>query len=182
MHDHGHLFVFRQVGDHHVEHEAVKLRFGQWVSAFHFNRVLRREHEERFRQGMAHAGGGDLVLLHRFEQRGLRLGRSAVDFVGQNHVGEDRAGHKGHAPSLAGFLENFRACDVRRHEVGRELDALEPEMKDLRDGFHQECLGEAGRAGDETMPAGEQRDERLFDDLLLADDDLGQFRLNLDAA
>jgi hypothetical protein len=32
------------------------------------------------------------------------------------------------------------------------------------------------------MSAGEQRDEQLFDDLLLADNDLGQFRLDLSAA
>jgi len=55
------------------------------------------------------------------------------------------------------------------------------EMKNLRDGFDQERLGEAGRASDEAMSAGEQRDEELFDDLLLADDDLGQFRLDLGA-
>ena len=36
------------------------------------------------------AADGDLLLLHRFEQRGLRLRRRAVDFVGQDDVGEDR--------------------------------------------------------------------------------------------
>ncbi len=55
-------------------------------------------------------------------------------------------------------------------------------MKNLRDGFDQERLGEAGRASDEAMSAGEQRDEELFDDLLLADNDFGQFRFDLGAA
>ena len=40
---------------------------------------------------MLRAADGDLALLHRFEQGGLRLGRRAVDLVGQDDVGEDRA-------------------------------------------------------------------------------------------
>ena len=32
------------------------------------------------------------MLLHRLEQRRLRLGRRAVDFVGEHDVGEDRPG------------------------------------------------------------------------------------------
>jgi hypothetical protein len=40
----------------------------------------------------AHRAG---ALLHGFEQRALRLGRRAVDFVGQQHVAEDRTGHEG---------------------------------------------------------------------------------------
>jgi len=42
----------------------------------------------------------------------------------------------------------------------------------LRERFDEERLGQAGRAGDETMPAGEERDEQLLDDFVLADDDL----------
>jgi hypothetical protein len=37
-----------------------------------------------------HAADGHLPLLHRFQQRGLRLGRRAVDFVGQDDVREQR--------------------------------------------------------------------------------------------
>ena len=174
--------VLGQVIDHHVEHEAVQLRLGQRIRAFHLDRILRGEHEERFGQRVAHAGGGDLMFLHGFEQRGLRLGRRAVDFVGQDHVGEDRAGHEGELPFAAGVLQNLRAGDVGGHEVGRELDALELEMKDLRDGFHEQRLGQAGRAGDQAMPAGKQRDEQLLDHVLLADDDLGQLGLDARAA
>jgi hypothetical protein len=35
-----------------------------------------------------------LPLLHRLQQRRLRLGRRAVDLVGQQHVGEDRPLHE----------------------------------------------------------------------------------------
>ena len=55
-------------------------------------------------------------------------------------------------------------------------------MEDLRNGFDQQRLGQTWRAGDQTMAAGKQRDEDLLDDLLLADDDFGQFGFDLGAA
>ena len=58
------------------------------------------------------------------------------------------------------------------------MDALEFEMKNLRDGFDQKRLGQAGGAGDQAMPAGKQRNQQLFDDVALADNDLGEFGLN----
>ena len=131
---------------------------------------------------MASSAGGDLVFLHRFEQGGLRLGGRAIDLVGQDHVCEHRSPHEHHLPPLACILQNLGAGDVRRHEVGRELDTLEFEMEDARNRFDQQRFGEAGRAGDEAMAAGEQRDEDLLDDLVLAHDHFGQFRTNLSTA
>ena len=75
----------------HLEHEAVLLGFGQRIGAFLLDRVLRGQHEERIAQAVAHPADRDLPFLHGFEQGGLRLGRRAVDFVGQDHVGEQRA-------------------------------------------------------------------------------------------
>ncbi len=77
-----------------VEQEAVELRFGQRIGPFLLQRVLRGQHEERRGQRVHLAAGGDLPLLHRFEHGGLRLGRRAVDLVGQEHVGEERAGQE----------------------------------------------------------------------------------------
>ncbi len=85
------LVFLVEVVDHDVEHEPVELGFGQRVSSFHLDRVLRGQHEERRVQRVTSPPDGDLVLLHRLEQRRLRLGRRAVDLVGQNHVGEHRA-------------------------------------------------------------------------------------------
>ena len=56
-----------------------------------FDRVLRGDHQKRLRQRVRVRVDRDLAFVHGFEQRGLRLGRGAVDFVGQQHVGEDRA-------------------------------------------------------------------------------------------
>ena len=83
-------------------------------------------------------------------------------------------GTKTSARPSAGVLQDLHAGDVRRHQVGRELDAPELEVEDLRDRFHEQRLRQAGRAGDEAVPAGEKRDEDLLDDVLLADDHLPQ--------
>jgi hypothetical protein len=180
--DDGDFIVFGQVIDDDVEHETVQLGFGQRIGALHFDGILRGQHVERLRQRVADAGGGDLMFLHGFEQRGLGLGRRAVDFVGQNHVGENRAVNEHHLSALGGLLQNFRAGDVRRHEVGRELDALEFEVENLGDGFDQQRLGQAGRAGDQAMPAGKERQQNLLDHFPLADDGFAQFGFDAGAA
>ena len=74
-----------------AHHEAVALRLGQGVGALHLERVLRRDDEERLGQRVRVPVDGDLALLHRLEQRGLRLGGGAVDLVGDHDVREDRA-------------------------------------------------------------------------------------------
>ncbi len=85
------------------------------------------------------------MLLHGFEQRGLCLGRRTVDFVSQDHVGKDRTMHKLHAaPAIGILLEYLRTSDIRRHQVGRELNALKLQMEYLRHAAHQQRLGQPG--------------------------------------
>ena len=86
------LFIEARIGHEHLEHEPVLLRFGQtgrcllvrWGFALPStkNGVAER---------VTNSTHGDLTLLHRFEQRGLGLGRGSIDFVGQHHVGEEWA-------------------------------------------------------------------------------------------
>mgnify|MGYP003693796461 CR=1 FL=1 len=76
------------------------------------------------------------------------------------------------------FVEDLGAGDVRRHQVGRELDPLEIEIEDVGERLDQQRLGQAGHAGDQAVAAGEQRDEHLLDDLVLSDDDLAQLGEN----
>jgi len=45
---------------------------------------------------------------------------------------------------LPSVLEDFGAGDVGGHKVGRELDALEVEMENPRDGFDEQRLGQPG--------------------------------------
>jgi hypothetical protein len=76
------------------------------------------------------------------------------------------------------LVENLRAGDVGRHQVGRELDALEAQVENLRQRFDQQRLGQAGHAGDQAMAAAEQRHQYFVDDLVLADDDLAKLSEN----
>ena len=69
-----------------LHQEAVELRFGQRIGAFLLERVLRREHMEGLRQVVARAGDGDVLLLHRLQQRRLGARGGAVDLVGHQQV------------------------------------------------------------------------------------------------
>src|SRR5882724_133722 len=67
------LLVSRsRIPDAQTQHETVKLRFGQGVSAVVFNWVLGSENNERRKQG------------------GLSLGSCAVNFISQHYVCEHR--------------------------------------------------------------------------------------------
>ena len=84
-------FGATRIADDQLEKEAVELGFGQRIGSFLVDRVLRGHHEERLFELADLAAGGDAFFLHRFEHGGLRLGRGAVDFVGEDELREDRA-------------------------------------------------------------------------------------------
>ncbi len=116
------LFVAAGIVDDDLEHETVHLRFGQRVGSLLLDRVLRGHHQERFIQRKGFAADRDLPLLHRFEQRALHLGRGAVDFVGQNQVGEDRP-FLNHEFLALGPID-LGSDQIGGQQVGRELQSL----------------------------------------------------------
>ena len=59
---------------------------------------------------MGRAVQRDLVFFHGLQQRALRLGCASVDLVGQQDLGEDRAGMEMEAPR---FLVKDRLKHVR---------------------------------------------------------------------
>ncbi len=67
------------------------------------------------------------------------------------------------------FLEHVRAGDVRRHQVGRELDPPELQAERLRHLRDQHRFGQAGHAFEYAMPAAEHADHQLLDDVLHPD-------------
>ena len=143
---------------------------GQGVRALGLDRVLGREDEERVRDRVGLVADRDLALLHHLEQRALDLGRRAVDLVGEEEVRED-------GPERGRELARLLVVDpgpdeVRRHEVGRELDPLEVAADRLRERLDRHRLGEARHALDEQVAAGEQGDEHPLEQVVLADDDL----------
>ncbi len=117
------------------------------------------------------------MFLHRFEQRRLRLGRGAIDFVRKHEMREDRAALKLKlAPSGARFHHDVRAENVGRHEVRRELNAAERQIEHFAQRADQKRLAQAGHAFEQHMAAREQRNQRPLDNGILADDHLAYFR------
>jgi hypothetical protein len=144
------LVAVVRVADHELEHEAVDLRLGQRVGALGLDRVLRRQHEERQRHVVRVVADRDLALLHHLEQRRLHLGGRAVDLVGEQEVAEHRAEL---GVEAAGVLPvDARADEVRRHEVGRELEPLERAAERVGERLHGQRLGEARDALEQHVP------------------------------
>ena len=167
------LLVARGIGYPDLEHEAVELGLRKRISAFVLDRVLGGKHQERLVQHEGVAADGDLLLLHRFQQRCLHLGRRAVDFVGQDDVGEERALLD--VKVLALLVEHHGADDIGRQQVGRELDPGERRVHHLREGAHRQGLGQAGHALQQDVPAGQQPDEQPLHHLVLPHDHLADF-------
>src|SRR5581483_2239719 len=178
LHDDLNLVVERRILNLDLEHEAVELRLGQRVRAFLLDRVLRREDEKRQLERKGLPAGGDFVLLHRLEQRRLSLRRRPVDLVGEENIGEDRSLHElERAPAGRRILlKNIGAGDIRRHQVRRELDAIEVEIENLRERADEQRLREAGDADEQAVAAREKRGQHLFDDFVLSDDHLADLR------
>jgi hypothetical protein len=165
---------FFTIGDGQLHQEAVELGLGQRIGALRFDGVLRGHHDERLGKGTRDAVDRDLVILHRLEERRLRLRRGAVDLVGEEELAEDGAGDEREGALLA--IEHARARDVARHEIGRELQALEARARHPRERPRDERLAEAGRTLDEHVTARERGDEQPEHEIFLPDDDLRHLR------
>ena len=93
-----------------TDEEAVKLRIGEHRRTGRPDRVLRGEDDKRVGQIIRLAVHGDLVLLHRFQQCGLRLAGGTVNFIRQQQIRHDRAGLIDKLICL--FIINREADDV----------------------------------------------------------------------
>ena len=130
------------------------------------------------------AASGHAALLHGLEQGGLRLGRGAVDLVGQDQVREEWPFDEAEvaAPRGSIFLDDLGARDVRGHEVGRELDAFEGEVEELGQRRDEQRLGQPRNADKEAVAAREEADEQVIDGRFLTDDAPPQRGLDVLAA
>ena len=161
------------VGVAHVDlqQEPVELRLGQRIGALLLDRVLRRQHVERPRQDAALPGDRDLLLLHRLQERRLGARARAVDLVGHQELAEDRAVDEAEgARSVGPGLQHLGAEDVGGHQVGGELHPVRDQAEHRAERLDQPGLGEARRADEQAVAAAQDRDQRLLDHLLLADD------------
>ena len=96
--------------------------------------------------------------------------------VGEDDLRKDRAGDESKLPRAGRLvlLDDFRARDVGRHEIGSELDPAETQTERLGERTDEQRFGESGDADKERMPPGENRDQNLLHDVGLTHDDLTQ--------
>ena len=91
-------------------------------------------------------------------------------------VGKQRPFEKAEfaAAGRAVLLDDFRAGDVGRHQVGRELHAAERQAQAAGQRADHQRFGQPRHAFQQAMAPAEERNQQLFDHLVLADDDLGK--------
>src|SRR5882762_9594869 len=160
------LFRFvRGIAHFDAHQETVELRFRQGIGAVMLDRILRGDHEKRLRQRERFAVDGDLRFVHGFKKRGLRARGGAVDFVSEDHVGENRAGTKFKITRLG--IVDADAENIAGEQVRRELDALKTAVKGFCERLCESGLADAGNVFDEQMTA---RDQRQLDGVFLAVD------------
>ena len=74
------------------------------------------------------------------------------------------------AAAVGAGLQHLGAEDVGGHQVGGELHPVRDQPEHRAERLDQPGLGEARRADEQAVAAAEDRDQRLLDHLLLADD------------
>ena len=129
-----------RIAEFDAHQEAVELRFGQREGADLMHRVLRGDDEERARQRWVCPSAVTWPFFHRFEQGALRLGRGAVDLVGEHQLREQGPGRKRNALCRA----RRSNPDIGRQQVAGELDARELQAKQ-RASVGQRRLAHAGQ-------------------------------------
>ena len=121
---------------------------------------------------MSDAADCDLLFLHALKHRRLRLRRRAINLVRENDVGEHRPGQKLECTRTCRLVlgDDFRARDIARHQVGRELYAAELQRHRPRQRRDHHRFRQTGNTFENAVAAGEQRDQELLDHVILTDD------------
>ena len=96
-----------------------------------------------------------------------------VDLVGEDDVGKQRPLVE-LEPTLV--IENLRADDVAWHEVRCELNPVEAQAQSLRNGVHEQGLGQPRHPDEQAVSSAEDGDEHLLDHLFLSHNDFADFR------
>ena len=143
------LFVFLRVADNHLEHKTVHLRLGQRIGSLLLNRVLSGHNQERLFELEGGVANGDLLLLHRLEQRTLNLCRGTVNLIGQNKVCENRAFL--YAELLGFGAVNHCTDDIGRQQIGGELNSAEPCVDGLRQCVNCQCFGQSRKTFEKNV-------------------------------
>ena len=109
---------------------------------------------------------GDLAFVHRLEQRGLRLGRGAIDFVCQQNVGENRAALEFEFLFQRRIHRN--AKNVGWKHVAGELHALKRAIDGAGKSLSERGLANARNTLNQQMASRENADQGKANDLVFA--------------
>src|SRR5215213_5955817 len=82
------------------------------------------------------------------------------------------------AAAIFAFAQYVRASDVRRHQIRRELDPAKPEIERISQRSNELRLPKSRYAFQERMPAGENADQNVADNVGLANNDLADLVFN----
>ena len=168
------FFGFRGIVENHLEHEPVHLRFGQRIGALLINGIFRGQHKEGGGQGHGFPAQRDLAFLHGFQQSRLHFGRGAVDFIREQKIGENRPA--GRVVFSVLRTVNQRAHNISRQQVRGELDAPEAGLYRRRQRAHRKGFCQPRHAFQQHVTVGQEAHEQPVHQLVLADDDSGNFR------
>src|SRR5437016_4043873 len=150
-----------QVAEVDAHQEAIDLGFRQREGAGEFDRVLRRQYQEWKGQWVRRAVDRHLLLLHRFQQGRLRLGRRAVDLIGEQDLREDRP--LAELELLRRWAVDVDARDIGGEQVRRELQTLEAATQRAGERLRQHRLAHPGHVFDQDVAAAQQRNHAQFD-------------------
>ena len=121
---------------------------------------------------MRMAVDGYLAFVHGFEQGRLRLGRGAVDLIGQQHIGEHRARLKLELLLHRGVHRNSK--HIGRQHVAGELETLERAIQRAGQSMGQRGLAHSWNTFNEQVPARQHGDQSEPDHLIIAANDLAK--------
>jgi hypothetical protein len=96
---------------------------------------------------------------HGLQKSALRLGRSPVDLVGQDDVGEDGASLEAELFALIDLFDDGGAGDVGRHKVRSALNPAVIKPQAGGRGLDQQRLRQPGIALQEGMASGQDGDQ-----------------------
>ena len=112
---------------------------------------MRGHHEKWIRQCTCLAIDRDLSFFHRFQQRTLRFGTGAIDFVGQHELGEDRPRMK--LKAAVSLFVDRHAKNVGGQQVTGELNALKLQSQYTCQGLREGGFPHARDIFDQQMAA-----------------------------
>ena len=154
------------------EHKTVQLGLWQGIGSFLLNRILCSQHKIRLIELVLLSTNGHRPFLHSLQQGGLCFGWRPVDFVREDNIPEHRTHNEF---EVAVLVEHLTTQNITGHQIGCKLYPFEIQSQGLRYGIDHQSLRQTGNTYQQGMSSSVYGQEYLFDDRLLAHNDLGDF-------